>query len=235
MSCRSWRLRLRFAAALGENEYFEYSVGDGEWVQFKKTVESIPFGGTLGSLRLRGKSRMGTASSINKYSKIEFTTEKSPVDCTGDIRTLIDYENYADVNTANAMFCKLFNGNKQLRTAPSLPATTLADYCYIDMFYGCSALTQAPELKVTTLADCCYGEMFSGCSNLSSVTMLATNIEADMCLTDWLTNAGTNVEWPGPTLTLDNEDVRNEMCNMPAEFNYLPDNWKYNVQYKNNQ
>ena len=103
------------------------------------------------------------------------------------------------------------------------------------MFYGCSALTQAPELKVTTLADCCYGEMFSGCSNLSSVTMLATNIEADMCLTDWLTNAGTNVEWPGPTLTLDNEDVRNEMCNMPAEFNYLPDNWKYNVQYKNNQ
>ena len=209
MSCRSWRLRLRFAAALGENEYFEYSVGDGEWVQFKKTVESIPFGGTLGSLRLRGKSRMGTASSINKYSKIEFTTEKSPVDCTGDIRTLIDYENYADVNTANAMFCKLFNGNKQLRTAPSLPATTLAD--------------------------CCYGEMFSGCSNLSSVTMLATNIEADMCLTDWLTNAGTNVEWPGPTLTLDNEDVRNEMCNMPAEFNYLPDNWKYNVQYKNNQ
>ena len=235
MSCRSWRLRLRFAAALGENEYFEYSVGDGEWVQFKKTVESIPFGGTLGSLRLRGKSRMGTASSINKYSKIEFTTEKSPVDCTGDIRTLIDYENYADVNTANAMFCKLFNGNKQLRTAPSLPATTLADYCYIDMFYGCSALTQAPELKVTTLADCCYGEMFSGCSNLSSATMLATNIEADMCLTDWLTNAGTNVEWPGPTLTLDNEDVRNEMCNMPAEFNYLPDNWKYNVQYKNNQ
>ena len=235
MSCRSWRLRLRFAAALGENEYFEYSVGDGEWVQFKKTVESIPFGGTLGSLRLRGKSRMGTASSINKYSKIEFTTEKSPVDCTGDIRTLIDYENYADVNTANAMFCKLFNGNKQLRTAPSLPATTLADYCYIDMFYGCSALTQAPELKVTTLADCCYGEMFSGCSNLSSVTMLATNIEADMCLTDWLTNAGTNVEWPGPTLTLDNEDVRNEMCNMPAEFNYLPDNWKYNVQYNNNQ
>lgn len=148
-----------------------------------------------------------------------------------------------------------------MRTAPSLPATTLADYCYIDMFYGCSALThapalpattlatycysgmfnyctaltQAPELKVTTLADCCYGEMFSGCSNLSSVTMLATNIEADMCLTDWLTNAGTNVEWPGPTLTLDNEDVRNEMCNMPAEFNYLPDNWKYNVQYKNNQ
>ena len=49
--------------ALGENEYFEYSVGDGEWKRFKATVENIAFGGTLGSLRLRGKSSKGTAIS----------------------------------------------------------------------------------------------------------------------------------------------------------------------------
>ena len=170
-----------FASALGENEYFEYSVGDGEWVNFRTTVESIPFGGNLGSLRLRGKSSKGTASSSSKYSKIEFTTENSPVDCTGDIRTLIDYENYADVSTANAKFCSLFYLNTQLRTAPSLPATTLASYCYRQMFSGCSSLTQAPALPATTLASYCYLQMFSGCSSLTQAPALAATTLADNC------------------------------------------------------
>ena len=173
-----------FASALEENEYFEYSVGDGEWVNFNTTVESITFGGDLGSLRLRGKSRMGTASSINNYSTIEFTTGNSPVDCTGDIRTLIDYENYANVSTANAKFCSLFNGNKQLSTAPSLPATTLADYCYIYMFYGCSALTEAPALPATTLAPYCYSEMFNYCTALTKAPELSATTLADFCYQD---------------------------------------------------
>ena len=54
-----------FASALGANEYFEYSVGDGEW-QRLTTVDNITFGGTLGSLRLRGKSSKGTATNIIK-------------------------------------------------------------------------------------------------------------------------------------------------------------------------
>ena len=167
--------------ALGENEYFEYSVGHGEWVRFNTTVESIPFGGNLGSLRLRGKSSKGTASSSSKYSKIQFTTDNSPVDCTGDIRTLIDYENYADVNTTDAKFCLLFYQNKQLRTAPSLPATKLADYCYREMFSGCSALTHAPALPATTLANNCYLQMFSGCSSLTQAPALAATTLADNC------------------------------------------------------
>ena len=173
-----------FASALGENEYFEYSVGDGEWVNFRTTVESIPFGGNLGSLRLRGKSSKGTASSSSKYSKIEFTTENSPVDCTGDIRTLIDYENYADVSTANAKFCSLFYLNTQLRTAPSLPATTLASYCYRQMFSGCSSLTQAPALPATTLADHCYLQMFSGCTQLTQAPELPATTLDSYCYQD---------------------------------------------------
>ena len=170
-----------FASELGDNGYFEYSVGDGEWVQFKSTVDSIPFGGTLGSLRLRGKSSKGTAISGSRYSKIEFKTENSLVDCTGDIRTLIDYENYADVSTANAKFCSLFYLNTQLRTAPSLPATTLASYCYRQMFSGCSSLTQAPALPATTLANNCYLQMFSGCSSLTQAPALAATTLADNC------------------------------------------------------
>ena len=34
----------------------------------------------------------------------------------------------------------MFNGCTSLTTVPSLPATTLADYCYREMFNGCTAL-----------------------------------------------------------------------------------------------
>ena len=192
-----------FASALGENEYFEYSVGDGEWVNFRTTVESIPFGGNLGSLRLRGKSSKGTASSSSKYSKIEFTTENSPVDCTGDIRTLIDYENYADVSTANAKFCSLFYLNTQLRTAPSLPATTLASYCYLQMFSGCSSLTQAPALAATTLADNCYQEMFSGCTSLTQAPVLPATILEEYCYFGMFSGCSSLTQAPAlPATTL---------------------------------
>ena len=168
-----------FATALGENEYFEYSVGDGEWTRFTTTVENIPFGGTEGSLRLRGKSSKGTFS--GGYSTIEFTTENSLVDCTGDIRTLIDYENYADVNTADAKFYRLFCQNTQLRTPPSLPATTLTESCYEQMFYGCTALTKAPELPATTLKEYCYQYMFLGCTALTEAPELPATTLAGNC------------------------------------------------------
>lgn len=173
----------KFTSALGANEYFEYSVGDGEWTQFKTTVDNIKFGGTLGSLRLRGKSSKGTAlNSDSGCSKIEFTTENSPVDCTGDIRTLIDYENYADVSTKDAMFRSLFYKNKELKTAPKLPATTLASYCYYEMFSGCTALETAPVLPATTLAEACYTQMFDGCTALTKApTLLAETLAFGCC------------------------------------------------------
>ena len=167
--------------SLGENEYFEYSVGGGEWVSFKEIIENIKFGGSHGDLRLRGKSSKGTATGYDKYSRIHFTTENSPVDCTGDIRTLIDYENYANANTTNARFCKLFLGNTELRTAPELPAKTLAEFCYNAMFSGCTALTTAPALLAETLAVGCYYEMFFGCTALTTAPVLPAKTLASNC------------------------------------------------------
>ena len=172
----------KFATALGANEYFEYSVGDGEWTRFTTTVENISFGGSHGNLRLRGKSSKGTALySGSGCSRIKFTTANSPVDCTGDIRTLIDYENYADVSTADAKFCSLFYQNTELRTAPKLPATTLANYCYREMFTYCTALTTAPELPAKTLAELCYCLMFSGCTALTTAPALPAKSLAKSC------------------------------------------------------
>lgn len=171
---------------LEENEYFEYSVGGGEWVRFREIIEHIKFGGSHGNLRLRGKSSKGTSLSDDAYygyaySEIRFTTKNSPVDCTGDIRTLIDYENYANASTTNARFCKLFFGNEELRTAPSLPAQSLASRCYYAMFSGCTALKTAPELPAETLAEHCYDEMFLGCSALTEAPKLPAESLASSC------------------------------------------------------
>ena len=204
---------------LGSGEYFEYSVGGGKWTSFTGTLENVTFGGSNGDLLLRGKSSKGTA--IDDYygcGTIRFHDASVPVYCTGDIRTLIDYEAYGTVSTADAKFCGLFSDNTMLRTAPELPATTLASQCYAYMFQGCSELTAAPVLPAEILAENCYEYMFYGCTALSSVTMKATDVSATSCLNNWLNNAGTSAA--SRTLTMANETAYNSIES------FLPDNWK---------
>ena len=158
----------------------EYSVNNGKWATVEAGTE-VTFGGTNGDLRLRGTNINGTASYWNKYSTITFTDKTVKVACTGDIRTLLDWRNYSTVNTQNARFCRLFNECKVLTSAPELPATTLAENCYVGMFYGCTSLTSAPELKATTLADYCYNNMFGGCTSLTAAPELKATTLADYC------------------------------------------------------
>ena len=166
--------------SLGTEEYFEYAVGNGGWTKFTTTVRNIAFGGTLGDLRLRGKSSQGTATGSG-VCHISFSNAATPVGCTGDIRTLIDYTDYAHVSTANARFSQLFYYCTSLTQAPALPATTLADDCYADMFSNCTSLTQAPALPATTLADYCYANMFEGCTSLTQAPALPATTLADDC------------------------------------------------------
>ena len=164
------------AFSLGEGDYFEYSVGGGKWTRFTSTISNenaVAFGGAKGNLRLRGKSSNGTAVSNTECSTISFGNTTA-VSCTGDIRTLIDYESYASASTENARFCYLFNNCTALTTAPELPAMTLADNCYFGMFYNCSSLTTAPKLPAQTLKDRCYCYMFTGCSSLTTAPELSS-------------------------------------------------------------
>lgn len=229
---------------LAEGEYFEYSVGGGEWTRFTTTVSDIHFGGALGDLRLRGKSLLGTTNE-EQWTKIAFGDDNVKVYGSGDIRTLVDYKNYRTVSTKQARFHRLFDSCTALVTAPELPSMTLARSCYSSMFKGCSSLTEAPELPATVLAkecyngmfiDCtsltkapllhaaelkpfCYLGMFWGCTNLSEVTMLATiNVGYADSLKDWLNNAGT--EASSRTLTLANSQAYTDVES------YLPDIWK---------
>lgn len=68
----------------------------------------------------------------------------------------------------------MFAGCTSLTAIPTLPAMTLAWYCYQGMFTDCTSLTAAPALPATTLAQYCYSWMFNSCSNISAVHMPAS-------------------------------------------------------------
>ena len=159
----------------------EYSLDGNNWTAVEKDKE-VEFGGAKGSLRLRGKNPNGTSSSsVYNYSTITFTNSNVKVACTGDIRTLLDWEYYKTVDTQNARFYYLFSGCKALTSAPELPAENLADYCYLSMFYGCSSLKTAPKLPAKILASGCYTHMFNGCSSLKKAPELPAETLAHGC------------------------------------------------------
>ena len=174
----------------------EYSVNGGDW---KDVVEGtpVPFGGDKGDLRLRGKNPDGTATNTKFYSTIAFINDNVNVACTGDIRTLLDWEKYKTVDTQKARFCWLF--------------------------HYCGVLTSAPELPATTLADYCYYNMFDNCKKLSTVTMLAPSgqITYSNAFTGWLDGAGTGAS--SRTLKVQDEAAYNALI---SNTNYLPEIWK---------
>ena len=65
------------------------------------------------------------------------------------------------------------------------------------MFGGCTNLKDAPELPATKLADRCYGGMFYKCTKLRYIKCLATDISATDCTYIWVykvANTGTFVK-----------------------------------------
>ena len=198
----------------------QYSVNFGDWKDVVADTE-VDFGGKIGGLRLRGKNRYGTATDAFIYSTISFTNPDVKVACTGDIRTLLDWEKYKTVDTKDACFIYLFDGCKvltsapdlpgttlaedcyyfmfqnctSLKVAPALPATKLANDCYCGMFYGCTSLETAPELPATNLPSNCYNAMFKGCRKLMSFTLLVPKTSISNYpwgISNWLKDAGTD-------------------------------------------
>ena len=183
-------------------ETLEYSVGGGEWAELGTNI--VIFGGEHGNLRLRGKNLNGTAMSSNDYSQIIFGYD-APTNCFGDLRTLLDYNNYNTVATNSARFCSLFKGCSSLVNGPEiLPIMSLADYCYNYMFKDCINLSKAPILPATQLEGRCYVGMFSGCSSLTIAPELpATNLAA-VCYSAMFANCSSLItapKLPATTLT----------------------------------
>ena len=189
----------------GANEYLEYSVDGGEWKKFAGVVSlsAVSFGGGNGNLRLRAKVGQGNYVASDAGPMFKFGNESVEVKCTGDIRTLIDYENYYCANTSNAKFMNFFNSMKNLKSAPDLPSMELASQCYYAMFKGCTGLTTAPKLPATTLANYCYYAMFNGCTGLTTAPDLPATTLAENCYNEMFkgcTGLTTAPELPATTL-----------------------------------
>lgn len=147
-----------------------------------------------------------------------FYAEGDKFAVSGDIMSLIDKSEDVTVIPRSYCFFHLFGDCDLLTAAPSMSATTLAEYCYdamfvycsnlvsgpevlpatslapncyYSMFYGCTSLTAAPELPAGTLVDNCYTQMFYGCSSLSYIKCLATDISATYCTLNWTTNVSS--------------------------------------------
>ena len=106
----------------------------------------------------------------------------------------------------------MFHSCSSLTQAPDLPATTLADFCYMGMFHSCSSLQNPPAISAQTLAtaccmnmfsECtslkespaltagtlepyCYSMMFSSCTSLKKITCTASDISASDALMNWV-------------------------------------------------
>ena len=82
-----------------------------------------------------------------------------------------------------APYCyyRMFYGCTSLASAPKLPATILTHSCYKAMFYNCASLVSAPELPATTLAVHCYHSMFYGCASLTTAPELPATTLTNSC------------------------------------------------------
>ena len=89
-----------------------------------------------------------------------------------------------DIPLGSYAFAHMFYNCTSLTTAPTLPATTLANNCYNcynGMFRGCTSLTTAPALPATTLASACFAHMFYNCTSLTTAPALPATTLANNC------------------------------------------------------
>ena len=157
----------------------EYSTDTENWTAWDGSSISSVDGKVY--LRGTGNTRVSATDLVN-FSR--FVISGTAVECVGNIETLLDWQTVVDGQhpTMNEYcFCSAFKNCSALITAPSLPATNLAEGCYIYMFNGCTSLTTAPELPATTLASYCYCEMFRGCTNLTTAPALPATTLANYC------------------------------------------------------
>ncbi|MEE3440544.1 MAG: hypothetical protein VZR07_11400, partial [Ruminococcus sp.] len=183
------------------NNAVSYSLDNGEtWTELTANTES-PTVTTGNKIMWKGEitpssNGIGTFSATGNF------------DVQGNIMSLLYGDNYkgkTDLTGKNIAFYYLFRNNTKVVNVKnlSLPATTLANYCYNGMFSGCTSLTSAPVLPATTLANYCYYTMFNGCTSLTSAPVLPATTLAQSCYTGMFkgcTSLTSAPELPATTL-----------------------------------
>lgn len=106
-----------------------------------------------------------------------------------------------------------------LSTVPALPATTLAEGCYMGMFMFHDRFTTAPDLLAKNVPIGAYSMMFVDCHNLNYIKMTATNIESMDentlgSLYDWVEDVAASGTF-----------VKSASLSLPTGVNGIPSGW----------
>ena len=148
----------------------EFSVDGVKWIPFDPGKPIDIKCGEGESIYLRGRNPNGLTTEP-KAGFFNITTD-CPFDVSGNVMSLIDYENEVTEIPCDYCFYHLFE-NADIRSAPELPATVLKRYCYEGMFAGCSRMAGRVVLPAKDFADGCYDRMFDDCNCLGYIKMLA--------------------------------------------------------------
>ena len=201
-----------------------YKIDNEEWKKFNNnsktitlnTSSKIMFKETLTSSRLKATQFKCSSGHINVYGNImslvygdDFVGKTTMSDFS--LENVFNGSNIIDAGNlilpattlANSCYMAMFNSCTSLVSAPELPATTLREYCYKEMFKGCTSLTQTPELPATTLAEGCYNGMFYNCTSLTQAPELPATTLAEGCYNGMFYNCTSLTQAPAlPATTL---------------------------------
>lgn len=180
----------------------EYCIdSDDNWITLAANTETFPInaGQTLsfrGHIVPNSTDGSGTFT-INKQCNL-----------TGNCNSLLfgdlAYKNYNLSKYTKAFYNLFYKCTSIKNVSPKfLPATTLADSCYLGMFDKCTSLVVGSDLPATTLKSTCYGAMFQGCSSLVTAPELpATKLAQDCYATMFrnCTSLTTASDLPATTL-----------------------------------
>lgn len=158
----------------------EYSTDTDTWNKWDGTSINSASDGEKAVLYIRGYGNSVITGASNNARWIIDSSEND-IECNGDIRSLLDYENPEESSMGENCFRRMFYGCTSLIKAPDLPATTLVPSCYSQMFAYCTYLETTPALPATTLAASCYSSMFQGCTSLTTAPALRAQTLTDHC------------------------------------------------------
>lgn len=112
----------------------------------------------------------------------------------GNIKSLLDYRDMVGTTMKKGCFYEMFFESYNLRDASELILPdTVADSCYLELFSSCVYLTSIPSLPALTMAPYCYCEMLKNTAITTPPALPSTNL-AEYCYKNML--EGTPITTP---------------------------------------
>jgi len=129
---------LQYGPSLREDLDIKYSLDGYHWNTFIPETTQLTLGSSSGISKVYFKGNNPNGFNLkNSIVRFNFTNtvSGSRINASGNIMSLID-NGSCDTTTIPSAWCfaNLFQYCTILATAPELPATTLADFCYEQMF-----------------------------------------------------------------------------------------------------